>query len=134
MANLKILIHVLDDDPILLEFIEDTFKNDVYEVKCFSDPNKFKAEFNKSVDLIITDVRLPGYDVLSTIQTISKINPACYIIVISGFFEKEILMKFIRLRVDDVIEKGPSLDWLSQLKEAVERLKPKLLDKARTKQ
>lgn len=132
--QIKIVINVVDDDPVIPGFIQEMFKtDDMYSVSCFSNPNDFFTQFSKDVDLVITDVRIPGYDVLTTLKTIETINPGCYRIVMSAYFDVAILKEFIKLRVDAVVEKGSSMDWLDTLKDEIERLKPKLLNKIKTK-
>ena len=132
MNSIKIIIQIIDDDPIIPDLIKDLFKEDNnYSVTSFSNPADFYSAFNKNVDLVITDIRIPGYDVMSTIKTIAKINPSCYIIVISAYFDVDILKQFIECRVDAVVEKKPNLDWFQELMNKVEMLRPKLENKPR---
>lgn len=131
---IKIIVNVLDDDPVIPDLIKELFSDDkTYDISCFSTANEFFNAFSKKTNLVITDVRVPEYDVISTIETIGKINPSCYIVVMSAYFDVAILKEFIRLRVDAVVEKGPTLDWFNELRSAVESLRPKMIEKARLK-
>lgn len=128
--KIKIAINVLDDDSIILEFISQLFADDEhYEVSCFSIPDDFIAAFSKDIDLVITDIRIAGYDVIKAIKTISVINPTCYIVVMSAYFDVPMLKELIECRVDGVIEKTHEIKWLEELKDKVDALKPKLINK-----
>lgn len=131
-TQIKILVHVLDDEQIWLDMISDMFKDDAeYQIECFTNPDDFYAAFSKKCDLVITDVRVKtGYDVLSTIKTISTINPTCYIIVMSAFFDVPLMRDLLRLRVNDTILKTHDISWLTDLKDAIDRMYPKLKTRA----
>lgn len=125
----KIITYVVDDDPIVTEFITNLFPGD--EVTCFHNADSFFTAFNKSVNMVITDIRIPGFDIISTIKTIQVVNPVCYILVISAYFTEEMLMQFIKLRVDSAVKKTHEIEWYDELKSEVERLRPKVIEKAR---
>lgn len=133
MSPIKIIINVLDDEEHILDLIHDMLQG--YDVSCFTKPEDFYEAFNKEVDLVITDVRVKqGFDVLSTIKTINTINPSCYLIVMSAYFDVPLMQELIRLRVNDTVTKTHDLSWLSELKQAVDRLHYKLRDRAEINQ
>jgi len=135
MNQPKIITYILDDQQHWLDLIKDMLSvDDYFEVAYFAKPDDFFENFSKDIDLVITDVRVPNYDVLATVETISKINPSCYIIVMSAYFDVNIMKALMRLRVDDVVEKTSSINWIQDLRVAIERLKPRLIEKMRTKQ
>lgn len=125
----SILTYVLDDDEIVTKFITELFPDD--EVRCFNNAQYFYTNFTKEVNMVITDIRIPGFDVIASIKTIQAVNPICYILVISAYFTEDMLMDFIKLRVDSVVKKTHELNWYAELKAEVERLRPKVLEKAR---
>lgn len=125
----KILTFVLDDEPIVGEFITRLFPDD--EVVCFNNFPSFKAAFTPFVNLVIADVRIPGADIFETIEYIQSKNNVCYILVISAYFTEEMLIDFFKVRVDSVVKKTHEYSWYEELKSEVERLRPKVIEKAR---
>jgi len=135
MPPIKILISVLDDDSIVLDFIKNIFSDEyAYDIRTYHSPEPFLSDFSKDVDLVITDIRVARYNAIEAIKTFVSVNPGCYIVAMSAYFDKEILMKLIECRVDAVVEKTHNIEWLKELRAKVDALKPKLLDKAKFKQ
>jgi two-component system, NtrC family, response regulator HydG len=130
MSQIKIIVNVLDDQAHWLELIKESFIDEPeYEVQYFESPNDFFSNFNKKVDLVITDVRIPNYDVLHTVKTIRTIHPGCYTIVMSAYFDVAMVTELLRLRVDDVVTKTESIEWITDLKSSVKKLTPSIIEK-----
>lgn len=130
---IKILVHILDDEESILDYLQYEFKDDIdYEVKYFNNSIDFYGNFNKDVDLLITDIKLPQYNIIEALKFVSEKNPGCYIIVMSAFLSVDLLREMIKYRVDGVIEKS-SANWIGELWKEIDRLKPKLIQKASLK-
>lgn len=128
MTSIKILINVLDDAEADREYIEFVLtKNDQLQIKSFFDPSEFKQSLSDEVSLIITDVRIPGYDVFEMIQYIHDKYPGIYVIVVSGFFNDDIYEKLFELGVDRVVTKNIGAEWVNKVALYVEQLLPKIL-------
>jgi putative two-component system response regulator len=56
-------------------------------------------------DVVVADLRLPELDGAGILFAVKKISPLTPVIIISGFAEKEDLMRLFRLGVSDYIEK-----------------------------
>lgn len=136
MPEIKILIQILDDDEIMANFLREMLSmDDMYNVQLFTNPEDFIAAFSKSVNLVISDIRIPKYDVFKTVRAIQLVNPSCYIMLISAYVSKEFLLKAIRYRIDSVVEKTHILeDWLGKVKSEVDRLLPRVIEKAKIQQ
>src|SRR6266478_1003763 len=109
-----IVIHCLDDEEIVGEWLKDLFPRETYEVKIFSSPIQFIGAFSDKVDLVITDMKVPGYDLHTTLKHFKEIREGVYIIVISGYIrDNNFLIPLFPLGVSYVIEKTASgKDWL----------------------
>lgn len=59
---------------------------------------------NNEVDVIITDIRMPGYDGLDLIQKGKECNPDISFIIISGYSQFEYAQKAVRLGVIDYLQ------------------------------
>lgn len=83
---MKGYILVVDDDQLLLEFMEEIFSMNDYEVAAFSSPVEAIQHLEKhNIDLVVTDVKMnemTGDDILNYVQ---KHNPETGVIMITGF-------------------------------------------------
>lgn len=77
---------VIDDDQLLLEFMEEVFSINDYEVTAYGSPVDAIQHLEKhKVDLVVTDVKMnemTGDDILNYVQ---KHNPETGVIMITGF-------------------------------------------------
>lgn|ERR1700688_2802539 len=127
---MKILIHALDDEQIVLDWLEHLFSDPVYDLHVFSDAKEFEDAFNGDVDLVITDMRVPGYDLFATLKKFKTIKRGVYLIVISGYFDDEIYERLFELDVDRVIKKGSDLKWMFKIENYVNDLFPRIRQRA----
>ncbi len=103
----KILI--IDDDNFLLNLYIKKFQDSGFEV--FSSPEGEKGiELAKKhcPDIIILDVLLPemdGYDVLKELKK-NSITTSIPVIMLTNFFQKEDIDKFLKLGVKDYLIKS----------------------------
>jgi CheY-like chemotaxis protein len=124
---MKVLINVLDDEPIILEWVKKLFPNDYYDLRLFKDAREFINAFSTETDLIITDVKVPGYDLETTLRQFKAISNRVYIIVITGHVDNTDLLPLFPLGVNYVIKKDAvGFAWLDELKHAVEELTPRM--------
>ena len=120
-SPIEILVKVVDDAVVDLEFIVDQLnENPIFKVSGYSNPESFKESMNKDVNLVITDVRIPSYNVYETVEYLRYHFPGIYIIVISAHFTEDILKRLIRCKVDDVVEKD-SFNWVKHLRNEIGR-------------
>lgn len=132
MSVIKIIVNVLEDEAWIHSFIKEIFSDDeLYEITCYSKPELFIDAFSQDVDLIITDIKILGYDVVENLKKFSKINPGCYLVVISGYLDDLYDILINDCNVDRTVEKTSDLSWLKLLRERVDSLKPKILGKSK---
>lgn len=134
MTSVKIVIDVLDDEPIWLQLITDLLRDRLsYHVSCYTNHADFYANFSKEVDLAILDVRVKdGVDIFETVQTIADISPNTYIIVMSAHFVVPDVIKLAKMGVDIFVPKDGA-HWLQNLEKEIDDLYPKLRDRAQLK-
>ena len=74
-------------------------------------------------DIILTDVRMPRMNGITLSTEFRKINPACQIIFISGYSDKEYLKSAISLKAVSYVEKPVnSSELVNALKAALQRV------------
>lgn len=130
MTSVKILINILDDAESDREFIEMVLgENQELQITSFYDPKLFRESLSDDVSLIITDVRIPGFDIFEMVKHINDNYPGIYIIVVSGYFTDEIYERLFELGVDRVVKKTVGNEWVNKVWKYVNDLLPKILFK-----
>jgi DNA-binding NtrC family response regulator len=71
------------------------------------------------IDLLITDVQMPGMDGEILIQNIRRLDPRMPILAMTGFGHKEMVIRLMRLGCNDFIDKPFTMD---QIEHRVESL------------
>lgn len=126
--KLQLLIYIVDDIKSDLEMMAMWLRSETFEIKLFSDPVEFKEALNDDVSMVITDIGMNNYNVYDTIEQIKKDFQGIYVIVVSGYLDKEIYERLMDCHVWNAIEKN-STDWLEKLKLKVNLTVPKMLNK-----
>lgn len=110
-------IHILDDKEIVLDLLKPLLSD--HEVYAFTNPEKFIASINKSVDVIITDLRVARYDAIKHIRQFKDANIAVKVIVMSAYFTEEILIQLIDCHIFKAVKKTHEFEWLEYIADAV---------------
>jgi len=77
-------ILIVDDEEVMREFLSEVLED--FEVETACDGNEAISKMkNKSYDLIITDMKMPGVSGEEVVQFAKKTCPDSKIIVISGY-------------------------------------------------
>lgn len=83
-------ILVVDDEPNYLIILSELLRDDDYEVLTAADGNEgLRTARQADLDLIITDMRMPGMDGLELLKSVKALNPDLPVIVITAFGEVE---------------------------------------------
>jgi len=72
---------------------------------------------SQSVDLVLTDIQMPGGSGIELLRRIKKIDPNALVLVMTGFGDKETVLEALRADADDFIQKPVNL---LQLQTAIE--------------
>jgi CheY-like chemotaxis protein len=94
-APLKLII--LDDEPGTPQLISRAFNRHKWEAHCFSEPDKTLIELvdSESIDLIISDIRMPHYDGVEFTKSIraAKLDQPTIILITAGskYTQEEIM-------------------------------------------
>jgi YesN/AraC family two-component response regulator len=103
-ASLTHQVLVIDDDPHIAATIVAALK-DRYQVHVATDEREGLAVLRRHpIDLLLLDVRLrfsDGLEVLERLRAASN----CRVLVLTGYGSKEILLRAMRAKVDDYMDK-----------------------------
>jgi DNA-binding response OmpR family regulator len=110
----KILI--IEDDEEMRSLLKDFVEEEGYETDSVEKGTyAFKKLMTESFDLIITDIRMPGFSGLEIIPGLKKFQPDTPIIVITAFGGEEVHLRALERGADAYLEKPIHLHKLKEL-------------------
>ena len=81
------VVAVVDDDPRLLESLEDLLESAGYRVRCFSSAEAVLEGGLSDIDVLITDIGLPGIDGFELRDQVRAARPDLPVFLITGRHE-----------------------------------------------
>jgi two-component system sensor histidine kinase/response regulator len=110
-------ILVVDDDAFIRELCEKTLKGyRVFQAGTCRDALNIYEQH--TIDLILTDVMMPGCTGLDLLRHVKVLDPTAVVIIMTGFVEKEVILGALKEGADDFINKPLNL---LQMKTAIEK-------------
>ncbi|HIU75873.1 MAG TPA: AraC family transcriptional regulator [Candidatus Pelethocola excrementipullorum] len=127
--NIQSKIHVLvvEDEPLILSNISKKVElaASYFTVSGKAENGhealKILAE-NPQIQLIITDIEMPGMNGLEMIQTVQKTYPHIHIIILSGYSNFEYARTALRYGVNDYLLKPVSQDALNNVLDPISQM------------
>lgn len=102
----KIHILVVDDQPSIVEALEALLSEEYSVSTAFDGKSALQMMKLHDIALVLTDERMPEMTGTELLENIERMYPDVIRIMISSYFDQEILMKAIReVQVHDVISK-----------------------------
>jgi len=87
VANSRCIVAIVDDDPRLLESLEDLLESAGYEARTFSSAGTLLAGGLLDLDLLITDIGMPGTDGFELRDMVTRERPDLPVFLITGRHE-----------------------------------------------
>lgn len=115
-------IYVVDDERIIRVTIADDLRESGYIVREFSSAHAALQQIDEDdadVDLIITDLKMPGMDGLELMNRVKKIKPEIYVLLMTAHATVDTAVKAMKLGAYDYIAKPFDMD---ELLLAIERI------------
>jgi signal transduction histidine kinase len=105
--KLNCIVQIIDDHADTTIELAELLSGSGYSVIAETDPIKGLAEFQRrtDIDVIVTDLRMPGMNGIEFAFKIRETNPDIPIIFISGNAEKDHVVAALRLRAIEFLEK-----------------------------
>lgn len=121
---------LVDDEIHLIESLEETIDWKALEISnlylAYSVDEGIDILLNHSIDIVITDIRMPPKNGLALIQEISIKWPRIRCILLSGYAEFEYAIKAIELKVIEYLMKPIRIDqFIQAVQKAVSLLRKK---------
>ena len=118
--------HVLyiDDDEVMVLMVQSLLHRLGYRATCTLDAREAirMVELDPaSIDMVVTDFNMPGFDGLDVIRALARIRPELPVAISSGFISDELRAKAERLGVRGVMHKEHTLEELGALLQAALR-------------
>jgi DNA-binding NtrC family response regulator len=109
MTNAKILI--VDDDPLVADSLAVFLKSRGYDVVVETDSHRAVRMLKNGaqVDLVLTDVNMPGLDGFALLKEVKKIDPSTVTVMLTGYGTIESAVRAMRDGAEDYITK-PVID------------------------
>jgi len=99
-------ILVIDNEEGLCRMLEAVLQDNGYRVSTFTDPEKAVEFFHPGrINLVITDVKMPGLDGLEVLKIIKRRNGETPVIMITGYATVEMSIHALRLGAFDLLTK-----------------------------
>ena len=83
----KLVIAVVDDDPRVLESLENLFESAGYTVATFSSGQSLLTSGLSNINCLITDIGMPGMDGFELLDIVKKTRPKLPVFLLSGRHE-----------------------------------------------
>ncbi len=87
MSRRAPVVAIVDDDPRLIESLEDLLESAGYSVRSFSSAGALLDAGLADVDLLITDIGMPGTDGFELRDVVGKTRPELPVFLITGRHE-----------------------------------------------
>ena len=110
---------IVDDEPIICAGLRNTIPWEELDVtivgEAYDGEEALEIIEEECVDLVLSDVRMPGMDGLELAKRIHEDYPAIRVVILSGYDEFEFAKKALRYGVKDYLLKPVPIDELMQL-------------------
>jgi len=116
MAQNKLRILILDDEPIVCKRLKPALEKLGYEVDTFTRSFEAMQAVEKArYDIIVTDLKMEGMDGMRFLQEAKKLYPETEVIVITGFATMETAKESFKKGVFDFIAKPFNLNEIQKV-------------------
>jgi len=121
----KETIHIIDDEKIIHEVLEDLLSSEGYQCELSSSGQEaLEKQKSESFDLVLLDLLMPGMDGMEVLQEIKKIDPNAVVIIITAYASVESAISAMKIGAFDYIQKPFQHDeLLLSVKRAIQHKK-----------
>lgn len=116
MQYFTLSVLIADDDKEELLTLDRFFRKEGY-LTCLANDGytAVKIVRSRELDLVITDVSMPGFSGIETVREIKLIRPQMPIIVMTGYPSKEIMVSALEEGAYCLLRKPIEINYLRQI-------------------
>lgn len=104
----QLTILVVDDEQVIRDLCSKGLKQ--YRIlQAGSLQEALDCYASQTVDLVLTDIQMPGGSGIELLRRIKKIDPNALVLVMTGFGDKDTVLEALRADADDFIQKPVNL-------------------------
>lgn len=119
--NSKLLIMIIDDEPIVGKKLKIFFEKTGYDVETFTESAAAaEAIENKTFDIIVTDLKMEGFDGIDILEIAKRENPDTQVIIVTGYSRRDTAVEAIKKGAFDFITKPFKINDLKQVVKSAE--------------
>ena len=102
----KEIIHIIDDEPIIYEVLQDLLTSEGYEVEISTNGEEALEKYeSQNFDLTLLDLLMPGIDGIEVLKRLKKMNPSAVVIIITAYASIESAISAMKMGAFDYIQK-----------------------------
>lgn len=99
-------ILIVDDEEMIRDLLYSALAQEGYECHCSSNVDEAFIFINEHpVDLVISDIMMPGRSGVELLRDLKKVNPEIAVLMITGLSDMNTAMECVHLGADDYITK-----------------------------
>ncbi|WP_029192390.1 response regulator transcription factor [Paenibacillus harenae] len=113
---------IVDDEPAIVDGLQQHFQEEEWELdlcKAYSADEALEIAKRTKIDLLISDIRMPGKSGLQLVDDVLFYWPSCRVILLTGHSEFDYAYKAIQKNVDSYILKMEGIDVIHKAVSAV---------------
>jgi two-component system response regulator PilR (NtrC family) len=104
--NQKGIIHIIDDEPIIYEVLQDLLTSEGYNVEISTNGEEALEKYgSQKFDLTLLDLLMPGIDGIEVLKRLKKVNPSAVVIIITAFASVKSAISAMKIGAFDYIQK-----------------------------
>lgn len=109
----KPTILIVDDELLIRDLLYDFFSNQGWEIATAENGIKaLEILENRSVDLLLTDLKMPGLDGMELTTKVKEDYPNLPIVIMTGFPSIDTAVQALRCKVEDYVIKPFNINQL----------------------
>lgn len=104
--NNKIMIHLIDDEPIIHDVLGQLLQSEGYQVEVSASGEEALSKLpHQKFDLTLLDLLMPGMDGLEVLREIKRLEPEAVVIIITAYASVESALTAMKMGAYDYIQK-----------------------------
>ena len=120
----KINVLVVDDDEDTRDVLEDILEDAGYSVWTADSGEQAVAMLAETpMDLVLTDMRMPGQDGLDVLEETKRLSPETDVIVMTGYASVDLAVECMKHGASDFITKPFNIDHIRMIADRTLRTK-----------